>query len=156
MNIKNFTRFFGILNRQFQTYINGAFKEIGLGYSECIFLVNLYDNEGVNQEELSSILLIDKAITAKTIKSLEAKGFLTRVLCEKDRRAKNLYLTDKGKKYKEQIIYLLEKWIDYISDGIDKDTRDFVFKELQFMAEKASSADFNQLIDSNTNNVTDN
>jgi len=151
MNIKNFTRFFGILNRQFQTYIIGAFKDIGLGYSECIFLANLYENEGINQEELSSILLIDKAITAKTIKSLETKGFLIRRMCEKDKRAKNIYLTDKGMKYKEQIIYLLEKWIDYISEGIDKETRDFVFKELQFMAEKASNADFVKLIEPDNN-----
>lgn len=156
MNIRNYTRFFGILNRQFQTYINSAFKDIGLGYSECIFLANLYENEGINQEELSSLLLIDKAITAKTIKSLENKGFLIRTISKKDRRAKNLYLTDKGLNYKEQILNLLEKWIEYISDGIDKDTLDFVFKQLQVMAEKAGNADFDKLIESNINHANDN
>lgn len=156
MDIKHDTRFFGILNRQLQTYINLAFKAIDLNYWECIFIVNLYDNEGINQEMLSSILLIDKAIATKTIKSLVNKGFIIRKVCEKDKRAKNLYLSDKGKEYKEQIFYLIEKWIDYISDGIDKETQKFVLSKLHIMAEKARNADFNKLIVSDINNVNDN
>lgn len=151
MNIKHDTRFFGILNRQLQTYINLAFKAIDLNYWECIFIVNLYDNEGINQEKLSSILLIDKSIATKTINSLVNKGFLIRKVCEKDKRAKNLYLSDKGNEYKEQIFYLIEKWIDYISDGIDKETQEFVLSKLHIMAEKARNADFNKLVVSNIN-----
>ncbi len=146
MDIKHDTRFFGILNRQLQTYINLAFKAIDLDYWECIFIVNLYDNEGINQEKLASNLLIDKSITTKTINSLVNKDFVVRKVCEKDKRAKNLYLSDKGKEYKEQIFYLIEKWIDYISDGIDKETQEFVLSKLHIMAEKARNADFDQLV----------
>ena len=156
MNIKHDTRFFGILNRQLQTYINLAFRAIDLDYWECIFIVNLYDNEGINQEKLASILLIDKSIATKTINSLVNKGFIIRKVCEKDKRAKNLYLTDKGKEYKEQIFYLIEKWIDYISDGIDKETQEFVLSKLHIMAEKARNADFSKLVVSNINDVNDN
>lgn len=152
MDIKHDTRYFGILNRQMQTYINLAFKSIDLDYWECLFIVNLYDNEGINQEKLSSILLIDKSIVTKNINSLVNKGFIIRKVCEKDKRAKNLYLSDKGKEYKEQIFYLIEKWIDYISDGIDKETQEFVLSKLHIMAEKSRNADFNQLISSNMKN----
>ncbi|PXV87776.1 DNA-binding MarR family transcriptional regulator [Lachnotalea glycerini] len=156
MNVKHNARFFGILNRQLQTYINLAFKKIGLNYWECIFLVNLYDNEGMNQEKLASILLIDKSIATKNINSLVNKGFIIRKINEQDKRAKNLYLTDKGKDYKEQIYSLIEKWIDYISDGIDKDTQDFVINKLHIMAEKARNADFNTLIMTNIDDEDDN
>ena len=93
------------------------------------------------------MLFIDKAITTKSIKSLEKKGFLIRKMCEKDKRAKKLYLTDKGRTDKEQIFLLLEKWVDFITEGIDKETQNIVFKELQFMAERAGNADFNELLE---------
>ncbi len=138
-------RFIGVLNRQSQAYINIVFKNIDISSSEYIFLVNLYDNEGINQEELSSMLFTDKAITAKSIKSLESKGFLIRKVCEKDKRAKRLYLTDKGRDHKEQIFSLLKKWIDFTTGGMDEETKNIVFKGLQLMAENAGNADFNEL-----------
>lgn len=142
----NIERFVGVLNRQSQAYISNAFKKIDISYSECIFLSNLYDNEGVNQEELSSILFIDKTITAKTIKSLEEKGFLIREKCETDKRSKRLYLTNKGRGCKEEILSLLEKWINFITDGMDRKTKSIIFNGLQLMAERAAGADFNDLL----------
>lgn len=150
----NIERFVGVLNRQSQAYINNALKDIDISYSECIFLSNLYNNEGINQEELSSILFIDKTITAKSIKSLEKKGFLIRKKCETDKRSKRLYLTDKGRNFKEEIFSLLEKWINFITDGMDIKTKNTVFDGLRLMAERAASANFDELlqnIDENSN-----
>lgn len=150
----NIERFVGVLNRQSQAYINNALKDIDISYSECIFLSNLYNNEGINQEELSSILFIDKTITAKSIKSLEKKGFLIRKKCETDKRSKRLYLTDKGRNCKEEIFSLLEKWINFITDGMDIKTKNTVFDGLSLMAERAASANFDELlqnIDENSN-----
>ena len=146
MNIIHDARFFGILNRQLHNYINVAFKALDLDYWECIFIVNLYENEGINQERLSSILLMDKSITAKTINSLVKKGFVIRKVCETDKRAKNLYISDKGKEHKEHIFSLIENWIDYISGGIDKETQEFVLNKLRIMAERARDADFDELV----------
>jgi DNA-binding MarR family transcriptional regulator len=145
MKGKDLPRFVGVLNRQSQAYINIVFKNIDISYSECIFLVNLYDNEGINQEELSSMLFTDKAITAKSIKSLEKKGFLIRKICEKDKRAKKLYLTEKGRDNKEHIFSLFKKWIDFTTGGMDEETKNIVFKGLQLMAENAGNADFSKL-----------
>ncbi len=88
-------KFVGILNRKFQAYINYSFKDIDISFSEYIFLLNLYDNEGINQEELSTMLFIDKAATTRVIQSLEKKGFLKRKPCDKDKRAKKIYFTEK-------------------------------------------------------------
>jgi DNA-binding MarR family transcriptional regulator len=142
----NIERFVGVLNRQTQAYISNAVKNIDISYSECIFLANLYDNEGINQEELSSILFIDKTITAKSTKSLEEKGFLVRKKCETDKRSKRLYLTNKGRDCKEDVFSYLEKWIDFITDGMDRKTKDIVFNGLQLMAERAANANFGELL----------
>jgi MarR family transcriptional regulator, organic hydroperoxide resistance regulator len=149
----NFARFFGILSRESQTYMNIAFKDIGIGFSECLFLMNIYENEGINQEELSAMLFIDKAATARAIKSLEGKGFITRKMNEEDKRSKKMYLTDKGRDHKEYIFSLIKKWTDYITDGIDKETINVVFKSLNLMAERAGSANLNELLGYNENDV---
>lgn len=146
MERNDLARFVGVLNRQSQAYISNALKSINISYSECIFLVNLYDNEGINQEELSSMLLIDKTITAKSIKSLEEKGFITREMCEKDKRAKKLYLTNKGRDCREHIFLVLKNWVDFVTGEMDEKTKIIVFSGLQLMAEKAANADFNELL----------
>ncbi len=141
----NIERFVGVLNRQTQAYISNAVKNIDISYSECIFLANLYDKEGINQEELSSVLFIDKTITAKSTKSLEKKGFLIREKCETDKRSKRLYLTNKGRDCKEDVFSYLEKWIDFLTEGMDGKTKDIIFNGLQLMAERAANAKFGEL-----------
>jgi DNA-binding MarR family transcriptional regulator len=138
----NIGKFIGILNRQFQMYINTALNDIDLSFSEYIFLVNLYDNEGINQEELSSVLFINKSATARAMKILEEKQFLIRKTCDKDKRAKRLYLTDKGRKSKKDICSLLENWMNLITNGMNGETIDIVANGLQFMAEKTRDPDY--------------
>lgn len=139
-------RSIGILNRHFQTYINVHFKNIDISFSEYIFLINIYENEGINQEELSLMLFIDKAATARDIKSLEEKGFLQRKTYEKDKRVKKLYLTDKAKDYKECIYSTLEKWVNFTTEGMTKDTIDVVMNGLQFMGNRVVSKDSDELL----------
>jgi MarR family transcriptional regulator, organic hydroperoxide resistance regulator len=146
MEKKSIGRIVGILNRHFQTYINLRLKNIDIGFSEYIFLINLYDNEGINQEELSSMLFIDKAATARAIKLLEEKGFLTRKTYEKDKRVKKLYLTDKGREYKEYIYLCLEKWVDFTTKGMDKETIDIVMNGLEFMGKRVANTDLHELL----------
>ncbi|MCI1931879.1 MAG: MarR family transcriptional regulator [Clostridia bacterium] len=138
-------RYVGIFNRQTQAYITAAFRDVDINFSEHIILMNLYENEGINQEELSSLLLIDKALTARTVKSLEEKGYVIRKVAE-DRRFKKLFLTDKAKSQKEYFYSLLKKWEDYTTDWMNQSMKNQVFKGLQTMAEKSASADFAELI----------
>lgn len=154
MEEQNFARFVGVLNRQSQAYINIAFKKMDISYSECIFLTNLYDNEGINQEELSSLLFIDKAITAKSIKSLEKKEFLSRKISDKDKRAKKIYLTDKGRNYKEQVFSLLNNWLNSIMNGMNEEDKNIFFKGLKCMSKNAVNADLNGLLDYKENNIS--
>jgi DNA-binding MarR family transcriptional regulator len=70
---EEFGRWISILYRQFQIYINNALKDLDITSSEYIFLIKLYENEELSQEELSSIYYVDKAATARSLKRLEKK-----------------------------------------------------------------------------------
>lgn len=145
MDLLTMARYNGMFNRQTQAYITAAFSSMDISYSEWILLMNLYDNEGINQEELSCMLFIDKAATARSIKSLEKKGFITREVMAEDRRAKKLFLTSNAKSHKEYFCLLLQKWEGFITEGIDTETLIQFSKVLRIIAEKSAIADFAEL-----------
>lgn len=108
--------------------------------------MNLYEKEGINQEELSSILLIDKALTARSVKSLEKKGFVIRKTIPEDRRFKKIFLTDKAKSQKKIFYSILQKWENFTIEGLDPAIKNQIFTGIKTMAEKSASTDFTKLI----------
>ena len=74
------------------------------------------------QEELTKIVCVDKAVTARVMKSLEDKGFIRRVQDENDRRQKRIYLMDDAKNLEQPIINALLSVNEKMTKGIpDKD-----------------------------------
>ena len=64
-------RGFGILYRTFLSYISKSLSSKDLSFSDSVFLVNIGDNEGTNQEEIANSLAIDKAAIARSVKDME-------------------------------------------------------------------------------------
>lgn len=145
MKEKSVGKLVSILYRQSHVYINYALKDLNISSSEYIFMVELYNNEGISQEELSSLLLIDKAATARALKSLEEKGLIIRQKNVTDKRANKVFTTDKGKSYKETIYSALKGWTSLITDSMDEKTIDIVLDSLKSMSEKAGSTNYAEL-----------
>lgn len=136
----------GSLNRKYQAYITVALKDTELSFSEHVFLVNLAGNEGINQEELSFLLCIDKAATARGIKLLEKKGLLIRKSNNIDKREKQLYLTDKGKIANESYCIALRKWMIYHMQDMSHEVQQIVLNGLHYIEDRARHADFQDII----------
>lgn len=126
-----------VLYRQFQNYINNNTKELGIGASEYIFLMEMYDKNNMSQEELSKSLIVDKAATARAIKSLEEKEYVFRVKDEKDKRTNRLKLTKKGIQVQERLIDLLGQWNSYITKDINIETLNIAIETITQMSNKA-------------------
>lgn len=86
-----------------------------------MFLVNLYQNDGINQEELAEILSIDKGTTARAIKKLEEEGFIRREKDEKDKRAYKVYITNKAKDIKDEVYTILREWEEILLCNLSKE-----------------------------------
>lgn len=67
-------RLINLLARKSQGYITDLMRPFGLTAAEQPFFMALLHNEGVTQERLTSLVGVDKAATARTVKSLEEKG----------------------------------------------------------------------------------
>lgn len=95
---KSLGRLIASISRQAQVFIRKRASELGLGKGQFFLLKILATKEDLNQNELTGTLMIDKATTARAIKSLESKGLAIRVVDPEDRRSNRLSLTPKGKK----------------------------------------------------------
>ncbi len=136
MKHQSIGRLIAILHRQSQIFTNKALKEFSLTSAEYPFLFALYHKEGQTQEELSSYLSIDKAATARVIKSLIAKGFVTKEQDTQDKRCNRIFLTEKAKQEQENIHKRVMQWNSYITQGLDEETYQNTFAALQAMVDQ--------------------
>ena len=130
-------KYISILYRQFQIYVNNNIKDLDISASEYIFLMEIYKNNNISQEELSKILVIDKAATARAIKSLEEKKYIVRRKDENDKRTNRISLTKKGIEIKDRLKKLISEWSYDVTNDIDRETSNIVLNTIKDMSIKA-------------------
>ncbi|KPU42439.1 multiple antibiotic resistance protein MarR [Oxobacter pfennigii] len=139
---KSIGRLLSILHRQSQVYINYALKEYDITSAEYSFLLRLYVQDGITQDELSCYLCIDKAATARAIKSLECKGYVTRDKIDDDKRVNKVYLSDKAKQCKDEVIKKVWQWSDILTEDMNEETVEAVMTALEKMVDKVERRNF--------------
>lgn len=100
--------------------MNKVFREEGLEISseQWTVLINLWEKDGISQQELSDVAGKDKTSTTRLIDALEKKNIVVRTADNNDRRKKLIYLTEKGRNLKADIIPIVLKLIEIIMTGI--------------------------------------
>ena len=103
---KHIGKYISQLYRKGSVFINKEVSEYGIGSGQFMFLLELYINDGKNQEEIAETLKIDKGTTARALKKLEEQGFVTRIKDENDKTVNSLsnsdnMLSESGKRYKD-------------------------------------------------------
>lgn len=106
MNDLNLIRSFAILHRTYSACFASEATNLGLSYSEAILLVNVAARPGTNQDALVVELAIDKALVARTVKTLVDKGLITKNRSDVDRREVQLSVAEHGTK----TAAVLETW----------------------------------------------
>ena len=129
--------YISVLYRQFQIYINNNTKDLQISASEYIFLMEMYKNDNMSQEQLSKNLIIDKSATDRAIKSLEEKEYIIRKKDDNDKRTNRIKLTKKGIEIKDRLSNLLEEWNNEITSDIDKNLLNTVIDTINKMSIKA-------------------
>ena len=67
---------------------------IGLTRSQWWLLTYLFFNDGINQSELAILMDMEKAPLSRLLDRMEKKGWVIRKNESKDRRTKNIYLSE--------------------------------------------------------------
>ena len=95
---------------------------IGLTRSQWWLLTYLFFKDGINQSELAILMDMEKAPLSRLLDRMEIKGWVIRKNESKDRRTKNIYLSES---VKPLIFSMRDKAAEYRSESLsvlnDKD-----------------------------------
>lgn len=127
-----------LLARKSQSYIGSALSKYNITAAEQPFFMAIQHHKGVTQEELTALVCVDKAATARAVKSLEEKGFLTRIQDEHDRRQNRVYATNMAIQLADAVYSELLQLNDLLTQGISPEEIDIIFAGLQKMEQNFS------------------
>lgn len=94
----------GMIARSLDSIANIEFKDLNLTKGQYLYVVRIYENPGMIQEELSDMIKVDKTTISHALKKLENNGFIEKKSDEKNRKIKRLYITKKGEEVYKTII----------------------------------------------------
>lgn len=100
--------------------LNRNFRRAGYDITteQWRLLVNLWNREGQNQQELAAATRKDKTSITRIIHGLERRDLIIRIHDKGDNRNKILYLTGKGKKTVKDLIGLAKETLTEAKSGI--------------------------------------
>lgn len=130
-NCDNIGKYISQIYRKGRIFISKGLEEHNIGQGQFMYLLELYIEDGRNQEELAEVLKIDKGTTARAIKKLEENGFVRREKDENDKRSNRVYLTEEGKGVKNDIFFILNQWDEKMSEQLNKEERELMIKLLK-------------------------
>lgn len=124
-----------LLARSISLKMSGVLKPFGITAGEQPFLAQLYRQDGMTQEELTTLVRVDKSVTAKTLKTLETKGLVRREPNEKDGRSKRVFLTKKAEDLRAPFRRALEEFGARLTAGLDAKDLDTAIACIESMQE---------------------
>jgi len=129
--------YISVLMRQLNLFFGHELSDVEITASELMYLSQLYNRNGLTQEEMAAVITVDKAATTRTIQGMEKKGLVRREAHEENYRAKRVYLTDKAKNAEPRIRELQKKWVDFITQDMTQKEAEVFAAQLKKMAQRA-------------------
>ncbi|WP_210087654.1 MarR family winged helix-turn-helix transcriptional regulator [Paenibacillus turicensis] len=86
----------GMIARALDSISNVEFKEIELTKGQYLYLVRIFENQGIIQEKVAEMLKVDRTTTARAIQKLESQGLIEKRNDTINKRIKRLFTTTKG------------------------------------------------------------
>lgn len=127
---KSMGRLISILSRAIQQDLKDVLAPFGISVGEEPYYMALIEEDGVSQDQLSKKVKVDKAATARMVKSLEEKGYLIRKIDSDDKRNKKLYLTKIGREKYEPIRDALINYNDKLTNQWSDEIYDLIYCNL--------------------------
>ncbi len=103
--------FFGIVSSRYVTFFDSFFTDLNLNHNKFWILLTLCYKPNISQEQISSILNINKATVTREVKYLEKKELIIRKTDANDKRRNIVSLSEKGFK-----MFEIFKEVDYESE----------------------------------------
>lgn len=136
MNTKeheSFSKYISKIYRYGNSFLTKEFSSIGIGAGQYLFLIHLYKNDGISQEDLSDLICIDKGTTAKAIKKLEELNFVIRIKDTNDKRINRIFLTSKALEVRNEFFNILNRHEAILTKNLTEEEINLGLKILEKM-----------------------
>lgn len=125
-----------IFHKNHKTYLNNALAKYDLNLIQVLCMLRVYNEENLNQKDLSDSLYITKGAITKAIKKLESNGIIIRQQSKVDKRHNILKLSQKGKDLIPILEEINNEWeekmgLDKLDDEFFKTFIDLAFKSAE-------------------------
>lgn len=107
-------------NTKLKNQLFQRFKEDDITPEQWSVLTCLWQQEGVSPKELADLIYKDKPNTNRILEKLQAKGLILRKLHPTDRRAYQIYLTERGWAIKDKLIAKVTQLQDEVTAGMEQ------------------------------------
>ena len=111
---------------------------LGLKSCQASYLTEICENPGNSQDKLARRICINKSNVARQIVVLEEDGFVIRRSAPNDKRAMELYPTEKTLELLPQIKQILTSWENWLTQDLSEEEAEIVSKALVKMKARAS------------------
>jgi DNA-binding MarR family transcriptional regulator len=135
--VKDLSKFISVTHRRSQIFYTEHLEKLGISSGQFIYIVCICENLGQTQDELSQRLIIDKSTVAKALSQLEAKNFITKTINSNDRRAYNIFPTDKSLDIYNKILEIKNEWHHKITENLSDIECDVFEKLMEKVMENA-------------------
>ena len=109
------------------------YKDKNLQRGQFIFLLRIYENQGINLIELSNLMKVDKTTSTKAVQKLINEGYLEKKEDSLDRRVWRVYPTLKGQEVYRYIAHEEEKSSEIYYKDFSKKEKEDLFILLEKM-----------------------
>ncbi|CAH2214950.1 MarR family winged helix-turn-helix transcriptional regulator [Tepidibacter aestuarii] len=131
----SFGKFIDRIYRNNNYYVGKHLEKYNLNKSEYKYLIQIYLNEGICQDDIVNRLKVDKYEVARGIKSLIEKGYVYKEKDSIDKRKHRLYITEKGNSIRDGFTAILRESSEILTKGFKEEEKDLVLGFLIRMAQ---------------------
>ena len=129
--MKEILREIGMVARALDSISNIEFKEFDLTKGQYLYVVRIFENPGIIQEQLIDLIKVDRSTATRAIQKLEASGFIEKKDDPDNKKIKRLFPTEKG-----EMVYPIIKRENEHSDlvaleGFSEEETELTFQFLQ-------------------------
>ena len=135
--MSKFMKMLNNISRSQAVYRHSKISADDLHSSHYAFILAICREPGRSQEELAKELCLNKSTVARTLTSLEEKGYIIRKPLPSDKRQFSVYPTEKMLTVLPEVKNVSIEWMTLLSEGIPQEELEIFDSVLERMQNRA-------------------
>lgn len=138
METQSLMKYIGRLNRLAILYRSMELEPEGINGIQHSYILRICAQPGITQDELAQALTVHKSNVARQLALLEEGGYVTRAHKDGDKRALQVYPTEKMQTVYPKVRTILDDWNAYLLADFTREQREALSGMLIHMLERAA------------------